>query len=88
MKIRWTPTAKRTYFNILDYLAENWTNREVAHFVSEVESLLNHITNYPKNVPGLQKKEKHQKSLNHETKHALLQDKCQKKRIRVIHLLG
>ncbi len=41
MKISWTPTARRTYFKVLDYLAENWTKREVAHFISEVENVLN-----------------------------------------------
>jgi len=47
MKISWTPTARRTYFKVLDYLAENWTRRDVVNFINEVENLLNQAANNP-----------------------------------------
>ncbi len=70
MKISWTPTARRTYFKVLDYLAENWTKREVAHFISEVESLLNQITNNPEMFQASRKKKSVRKALI--TKHNTL----------------
>jgi hypothetical protein len=37
MIIRWTPTAIKTYFKVLDYLEEAWTKNEVQNFADEVE---------------------------------------------------
>ena len=47
MKISWTPTARKTYFNVLDYLEEAWSKREVQNFADEVEKVLNQITENP-----------------------------------------
>ena len=47
MKISWTPTARKTYFNVLDYLEEAWTKREVQNFADEVEKVLNQIAENP-----------------------------------------
>ena len=47
MKISWTPTARITYFKVLDHLAEKWTIREIKNFVDEVENILNQITVNP-----------------------------------------
>lgn len=70
MKISWTPTARRTYFNVLDYLAENWTKREVVNFINEVENLLNQITNNPEMFQASRKKKNVRKALI--TKHNTL----------------
>ena len=47
MKISWTPTAKKTYFAVLDYLEEAWTEKEVLNFIEEVNTLLIQISNNP-----------------------------------------
>lgn len=47
MKISWTPTARATYFNVLDYLFEAWTIREIENFVDETERVLNQIQDNP-----------------------------------------
>jgi len=47
MKISWTPTARITYFEVLDYLAEKWTIREIKNFVDEVENVLSQIAEHP-----------------------------------------
>ena len=70
MKISWTPTARRTYFKVLDYLAENWTKREVVNFINEVENLLNQITNNPEMFQASRKKKNVRKALI--TKHNTL----------------
>ena len=43
MKIRWTPTARSTYFKILEYLSKDWTIKEVATFVYETEHTIAQI---------------------------------------------
>jgi len=70
MKISWTPTARRTYFKVLDYLTENWTRREVVNFINEVENLLNQITNNPEMFQASRKKKNVRKALI--TKHNTL----------------
>ena len=70
MKISWTRTARRTYFKVLDYLAENWTKREVVNFINEVENLLNQITNNPEMFQSSRKKKNVRKALI--TKHNTL----------------
>lgn len=47
MKISWTPTARKTYFNVLEYLDETWTNKEVKSFAGKVEKLLSLIVKDP-----------------------------------------
>jgi plasmid stabilization system protein ParE len=48
MKVRWTTTAKHSYFNILDYLEESWPIREVNSFIEEVDKFLDQISRHPK----------------------------------------
>jgi plasmid stabilization system protein ParE len=47
MKISWTPTARLTYFEVLDHLAEKWTTREIKNFADEVENVLSQIAENP-----------------------------------------
>jgi len=42
MKICWTPTARITYFEILDYLAERWTILEIKNFADADYFLVKH----------------------------------------------
>ena len=70
MKISWTPTARISYFNVLDHLAENWTIREVESFINEVESLLTKIANNPEMFQASGKKKNVRKGLI--TKHNTL----------------
>ncbi|HLG39810.1 MAG TPA: hypothetical protein VI461_09085 [Chitinophagaceae bacterium] len=47
MKISWTPTARITYFEVLDHLAEKWTIIEIKNFADEVENVLSQIAENP-----------------------------------------
>ena len=47
MKISWTPTARKTYFKVLDYLEEAWTKKEIKNFVDKVEDVLKLIVDDP-----------------------------------------
>jgi plasmid stabilization system protein ParE len=47
MKISWTPTARQTYFKVLDYLSEAWTRREVENFIYKTEHTIAQIAEHP-----------------------------------------
>ena len=47
MDIKWTPTARKTYFSVLDYLYENWTEKELQSFIEKVEHTLKSIKENP-----------------------------------------
>lgn len=39
----WSPASRLTYYKILEYLAENWTIKEIEAFVGRTEEVINHI---------------------------------------------
>lgn len=41
MKVVWSKAAKFDYWKNIEFLEENWTEKEVIHFVNQVEFLLN-----------------------------------------------
>jgi plasmid stabilization system protein ParE len=47
MKISWTPTARKSYFYVLEYLEQSWTEKELYNFIIEVEKLLTQIAENP-----------------------------------------
>jgi plasmid stabilization system protein ParE len=46
-KIIWSPKAKDTYYQILEYLESNWSNKEVNDFVNRTEEVLAFIAANP-----------------------------------------
>ena len=47
MKVSWTPEALKTYYNILDYLQTNWSNKEIQKFVIKTNKVINQISMNP-----------------------------------------
>jgi plasmid stabilization system protein ParE len=47
LKIRWAQEARSTYDNVLRYLKENWTDKEIARFVAKTSSILTVISHQP-----------------------------------------
>jgi len=45
--ITWSPTARITYFNILEYVENKWTHREVEAFANQTERVLELIKQNP-----------------------------------------
>ncbi len=46
--IIWSPKARITYFQILDYLEQNWSPKEILNFTSRTEKVLELISTHPK----------------------------------------
>ncbi|MBW6499213.1 MAG: type II toxin-antitoxin system RelE/ParE family toxin [Bacteroidales bacterium] len=47
MKVFWTNTARLSYFKILDYLKEKWSDKEVENFVLNTEKTIKQISGNP-----------------------------------------
>lgn len=47
MKIVWTETAIRTYEENIEYLFEDWTYKEVQHFIDATEKAIEDIKLFP-----------------------------------------
>ena len=39
----WSPSARITYYQILEYLLEKWTAKELEAFIDRTEEVINHI---------------------------------------------
>jgi len=53
--IVWSPKAKKTYFDIINYLVENWTPKEVQNFITRTQIVLNHIDQNYCSIPTQKK---------------------------------
>jgi hypothetical protein len=62
MKISWTPTARQTYFKVLDFLSEAWTRREVENFIYKTEHAIAQIAEHPYMFKASKKKKSVRKS--------------------------
>ena len=43
MEIVWSETALETFFKVIDYLFDNWTEKEIENFDNSVEALIQRI---------------------------------------------
>ena len=46
-KIIWSPKAEETFEKVIEYLKENWTDKQIKNFVSETERVINLIAKNP-----------------------------------------
>jgi len=46
-EIRWSKNAVKGFDNVLSYLKENWTDKEVENFISQTEAAIDLIAVYP-----------------------------------------
>jgi len=46
-KIAWSPEAISDFDKVIDYLSENWTEREIEYFVKETNHVLQLISKNP-----------------------------------------
>ncbi len=46
-EIIWSPQSEITFFRVLEYLYEHWTEKEVTHFIAATEKVINYIAEHP-----------------------------------------
>lgn len=47
LKILWTPQAEKGYDDIINYLADQWTDREIKNFIHETRQFLDLLSRNP-----------------------------------------
>jgi plasmid stabilization system protein ParE len=55
----WSPVARITYYQILEYLEQNWTTKEIENFINRVEYVVQHIRKNPFQYPASKEKSVH-----------------------------
>jgi len=85
LTIEWTKQAASGYSNILKYLDEKWTAKEVAKFEVEIKSFLEQLSEYPELLKGTSKNNLRSGPIN---KHTILtyRIKPNKKQIQLLHI--
>lgn len=51
MEIVWSETAIETFFKVIDYLYDNWSEKEIQAFDDAVENLIQNIANHNQICP-------------------------------------
>jgi plasmid stabilization system protein ParE len=57
--IIWSPKARITYYQIMEYLLEKWTFKELDTFISRTEEVIAHIYNNPLLYPYSKESDTH-----------------------------
>lgn len=58
-KVIWSPVARGTYYQILEYLEQSWTTKEIENFIDRVEYVIQHIRENPLQYPVSKEKNIH-----------------------------
>ena len=84
MKISWTPTARRTFFKVLEYLSKDWTIREIENFIDKTEQTIAQISANPYMFKSSKKKKSVRKGFITEYNSIYYRVKPRKKEIELI----
>lgn len=84
MEILWTPSATKSFDQIVLYLIENWSAKEVVTFVSRTTSVIDMLKRYPEMCgPSTKRKNVRISILNKHTK-MVYHYKPRKKQIEIL----
>jgi plasmid stabilization system protein ParE len=68
-KVIWSPQAEITFENVITFLSENWTNKQIENLLARTNKLINLISKNPFLFKGSEKQNIHEVLI---TKHNLL----------------
>jgi plasmid stabilization system protein ParE len=83
-KILWSEQALTDLQNILDYLTENWTQRELKNFSQRLDKRINLIRHYPNLFPSSSTKKSIRRSVL--TKHTTIYYQVQTQTLKIVTL--
>ncbi len=55
-EIIWSPLAEKDLENILEYLADNWNQKVIKHFLNKIDTIINQIAKVPNQFPIINRK--------------------------------
>lgn len=68
-KVIWAPKAIITFENVIDYLQDHWTDKQIEYFVERTDKTIHLLSNNPYLFRGSEKENLHEVII---TKHNLL----------------
>lgn len=57
--VTWSPTARLSYYQILEFLYEKWTQKELEAFINRTEEAIGHISDNPLLYPYSKESDTH-----------------------------
>ena len=88
LRIVWTPQAEKGLDIVLDYLDENWTNKEIFNLERKINELTERISKYPKICPPSGKHPNLRKGLVDSNNYIIYRILPRKKIIEIINFRG
>jgi plasmid stabilization system protein ParE len=83
-KVVWTPEALQTYLQIISYLEQEWTEREIKNFASGVEDKIGLLKKLPGIGSPFDKKRKLRKTLVHKQVQLYYRVRPQKRQVELV----
>ena len=59
-EIIWSPQSQVSFYKVVEYLQENWTERELDNFLAATDKVINYIAENPLMFRGTNKKNIHE----------------------------
>ena len=88
LNIFWTTRAKDGLQNVIDYLEEYWTEKEILNLEKNLTDLLDKIVEYPEMCPKTSKHKRVYKGLIDKNNYIVYKVKPRKKTIDIINFRG
>jgi len=88
LEIFWTPRALKGLQEVVNYLEENWTIKEILNFEKKVDDLLNKISKHPEMCPKTSKYKRVYKGLVDKNNYIIYKVKSRKGTIDIINFRG
>ncbi|WP_026810985.1 type II toxin-antitoxin system RelE/ParE family toxin [Arenibacter latericius] len=88
LKIVWTPQAERGLENVIEYLEEEWTVKEIHNLEQNLQDFLIRISKYPKIYPETANYKNLHKGLVDKNNYIIYRIQPQKGQIEIINFRG
>lgn len=88
LEIVWTPQAEKGLDKVLEYLEENWTQKEILNLEGKITELTERISKYPKICPSTGKYPNVRKGLVDRNNYIIYRIRPRKRTIEIINFRG
>lgn len=88
LKIVWSLQAEKGFSNVLNYLENEWTSKEILELENNIKELLFKISKYPEMCPRTGKFKNLHKGLIDKNNYIIYKVNYDKKRIEIVNFRG
>ena len=88
LKIVWTPRAEKGLDNVIEYLEQEWSSKEILALEKRILNLIERISKYPKICPSTKKYPNVRKGLVDKNNYIVYRIRPRKRTIEIINFRG